>query len=75
MLPRILYTYLAFVSHEASSIRQRVKPLKIFTLDAYKDWDSRNFTHPSTFDTLALDPEVKRGIIQGLDDFVGRGEH
>ncbi|CAI0381103.1 unnamed protein product [Linum tenue] len=35
-------------------------------------WGSINLDHPSTFDTLAMEPELKREIMEDLDRFVKR---
>lgn len=37
-------------------------------------WDSINLEHPATFDTLAMDPEVKQELMEDLDRFVERRE-
>nr|XP_033508502.1 AAA-ATPase At5g17760-like [Nicotiana tomentosiformis] len=37
-----------------------------------KLWDSVNLEHPSTFDTLALEPTLKKSIIEDLDRFLKR---
>lgn len=34
-------------------------------------WESVPFKHPSTFDTLAMDPEKKKEIMEDLQDFAG----
>lgn len=31
-----------------------------------------NFQHPATFDTLAMDPELKQAILNDLDMFISR---
>ncbi|KAI8028469.1 AAA-ATPase [Camellia lanceoleosa] len=38
----------------------------------YGAWDSINLNHPSTFDTLAMDPTLKNEVIDDLDRFVKR---
>nr|TKW22900.1 hypothetical protein SEVIR_4G258201v2 [Setaria viridis] len=38
-------------------------------------WSSHPFKHPSTFDTLAVDPALRDGIRADLLRFVRRGEH
>ena len=37
-------------------------------------WESQPFTHPATFDTIAMDRSVKRRILQKLDSFAGDAE-
>ncbi|CAH9077644.1 unnamed protein product [Cuscuta epithymum] len=37
--------------------------------------DEVNLEHPSTFETLAMDPEMKKEIIEDLDRFVSRRDY
>lgn len=39
-----------------------------------KVWDSVPFKHPSTFETLAIDPEMKKKITEDLTDFANGEE-
>jgi len=69
----VLESYLPFVVEQAASIKQKFKTLKIFTVDSYSvEWTSVTLDHPSTFRTLALDPEVKKNLVEDLDRFVQR---
>lgn len=38
-------------------------------------WDSQPFTHPATFETIALSSRVKRAILGKLDTFAGDAAH
>ncbi|KAL1219587.1 Protein HYPER-SENSITIVITY-RELATED 4 [Cardamine amara subsp. amara] len=74
-----LESYLPFMVARAKFIKQEKKTLKIFTLDpdnmygTYSDaWTSVTLDHPSTFKTLAMDSDVKRNVIEDLDQFVQR---
>ncbi|ESQ28959.1 hypothetical protein EUTSA_v10023872mg, partial [Eutrema salsugineum] len=69
----VLESYLPFVVKQAASLRQKTKTLKIFTLNCYSaQWTSVTLDHPSTFHTLAMDPEVKKDLVEDLDRFVQR---
>ncbi|XP_010557749.1 PREDICTED: protein HYPER-SENSITIVITY-RELATED 4 [Tarenaya hassleriana] len=75
----VLESYLPFLVKQAVSMRQKAKTLKLFTLDPdnmygnYSEaWISVTLDHPSTFQTLALDPEFKRSIMEDIDRFVER---
>lgn len=68
----VLESYLPFVVEQAVSLKQKIKTLKIFTLDSYSAWTSVTLDHPSTFRTLAMDPEVKENLVEDLDCFVQR---
>ncbi|KAA8547409.1 hypothetical protein F0562_003727 [Nyssa sinensis] len=76
----VLDAYLPFVLNKAKKIKEEKKVVKLHTL-AYSPsysgsciWDSLDLQHPSTFDTLALDPDLKKAIIADLDRFVERKE-
>ncbi|KFK34344.1 hypothetical protein AALP_AA5G132900 [Arabis alpina] len=68
----VLESYLPFVVKEAALIKQKIKTLKIFSLDSYSAWSSVTLDHPSTFRTLAMDPELKKDLVEDLDCFVQR---
>lgn len=72
----VLSSYLPFVLRRSKEIKDQMKVIKLCTLRSYNygspSWDSIFFEHPSTFDTLAIDPELKRSIIEDLDRFVKR---
>ncbi|CAI0539964.1 unnamed protein product [Linum tenue] len=66
-------TYIPHVCRAADEIIKERDGLSIFTYnkdDAY--WDATVFKHPSTFETLAMDPAQKQEIISDLDLFVQR---
>ncbi|KAG7565229.1 ATPase AAA-type core [Arabidopsis suecica] len=69
----VLESYLPFVVEQAASMKEKIKTLKIFTVDSYSvEWTSVTLDHPSTFRTLAMDPEVKKNLVEDLDRFVQR---
>ncbi|XP_048493169.1 AAA-ATPase At3g50940-like [Beta vulgaris subsp. vulgaris] len=54
------------------------KEIHLHTFDGsssrYCHWDRVLFNHPFTFDALALDPEMKKSIVDDLDMFLRRKE-
>ncbi|KAB1200038.1 putative mitochondrial chaperone bcs1 [Morella rubra] len=78
----VLKSYLPYIVKEAKSMKQELKTLKIFTVNPdimYANladvWTSTNLDHPATFDTLAMDSEIKDFILKDLERFVKRKEY
>ncbi|GAV59588.1 AAA domain-containing protein/AAA_assoc domain-containing protein [Cephalotus follicularis] len=77
----ILNSYLDFIMEKASDIRRRNQDRLLYTnsrggsLDSRgHPWESVPFKHPSTFETLAMDPMKKKQIMDDLQDFAsGQG--
>lgn len=72
----ILGSYLDFVMDKANEIRRNNQDRLLYTnsrggsLDSRgHPWESVPFKHPSTFDTLAMDPVKKTEIMEDLKDF------
>ncbi|KAI9125674.1 hypothetical protein K1719_003092 [Acacia pycnantha] len=72
----ILYSYLDYIMEKANEIRRKNQERLLYTnsrggsLDSRgHPWESVSFKHPSTFDTLAMDPERKKEIMEDLQDF------
>lgn len=75
----VLDSYLPFILDKAKEMKDEERVLKMHTLNtAYcysgVKWDSINLEHPSTFETLAMEPEMKNVIIEDLNMFVKRRE-
>ncbi|XP_057786764.1 AAA-ATPase At3g50940-like [Salvia miltiorrhiza] len=74
----VLDSYIPSVLDRAKIIRAQKKVVKLHTLAcaaSYSSsfvWDSINLEHPSTFDTLAMEPDLKKRIKDDLDRFVRR---
>ncbi|CAI0392416.1 unnamed protein product [Linum tenue] len=69
-------TYLPHICREAQKIFNHREVLNIHTYDNDgSSWESTVFKHPATFDTLAMEPEAKRRIIDDLDTFIQRKEY
>ncbi|XP_041021267.1 AAA-ATPase At2g18193-like [Juglans microcarpa x Juglans regia] len=81
---KVFDSYLPYVLLRAKAILEEQKVVKLYSRECpYDDedgsggggvWGSINLEHPSTFDTLAMDPELKKSIIDDLDRFVRRKE-
>ncbi|KAL1569496.1 AAA-ATPase-like protein [Salvia divinorum] len=74
----VLDSYIPSILERAKIIRAQKKAVKLHTLAcpaSYSSsfiWDSINLEHPSTFETLAMEPELKTRIKEDLDRFVRR---
>ncbi|KAF5201665.1 Aaa-atpase [Thalictrum thalictroides] len=72
----ILKNYLDYVMEMANDIRRKNQERLLYTnsrggsLDSRGyPWESVPFKHPSTFDTLAMDPSKKTELMEDLRDF------
>lgn len=68
---KVLNKYLPYVAERSKAIKETKKVIKLYSLCAA---DAINLDHPSTFDTLAMDPVLKQALIDDLDRFVKRRE-
>lgn len=73
-------SYLPFILEEAKAKKEERKTLKIFTVDRSRysslknTWKSVGLDHPATFETLAMDSDVKEMVLKDLERFVKRRE-
>ncbi|XP_065861573.1 AAA-ATPase At3g50940-like [Euphorbia lathyris] len=68
--------YLPYILKEAKSILQQKKTLKIFTSDISGNmWRPMNLDHPATFNTIAIDTDLKDRIMKDLDSFLKRKDY
>ncbi|KAI3772064.1 hypothetical protein L6452_03238 [Arctium lappa] len=74
--PYILESYLDYINGKANEIRRKNEDRLLYTnsrggsLDSRgRPWESVPFKHPSTFETLAMDPVKKSEIMSDLRDF------
>ena len=76
----VLDSYVPFVLEKAKALRDQQRALKMYTLNNSShacdgaNWESINLEHPATFETLAMDPELKSSVIEDLNRFVRRKE-
>ncbi|CAN6205540.1 unnamed protein product [Urochloa humidicola] len=66
--------YVPFVMAAAEEVEERDRALKI-CMNEGRTWYRVSHHHPATFDTLAMDPDLKRRVVDDLDLFAGRREH
>ncbi|OIT06366.1 PREDICTED: AAA-ATPase At5g17760-like [Nicotiana attenuata] len=73
---KIVNCYIPFVLEKAKVMSDEKKVVKLNSLATCSSilWDSVNLEHPSTFETLALEPALKKAIIEDLDRFLNRKE-
>ncbi|XP_054823349.1 AAA-ATPase At3g50940-like isoform X2 [Prosopis cineraria] len=78
----VLTSYLPFIMQEAQLMKQEARALRIFTVDyegMYGNlndaWIPTNLDHPATFETVALDPEINKFVLEDLERFVRRKEY
>ncbi|GFY88146.1 P-loop containing nucleoside triphosphate hydrolases superfamily protein [Actinidia rufa] len=76
---KVLSSYLSYVLERAKAIKEEDKVVKLYSLGRFHgyydgSWRSVNLDHPSTFDTLAMDPPLKKELMDDLDRFVKRRE-
>nr|GLL28468.1 AAA-ATPase At3g50940-like [Ipomoea trifida] len=78
----VLDSYFPFILNESNKVKEEKKTLKIYTMNSehmrrYSSsgdytWNSINLDHPATFETLAMDAELKKTIMEDLERFVRR---
>ncbi|GLJ12433.1 hypothetical protein SUGI_0190830 [Cryptomeria japonica] len=67
---RVLSSYLEHISDFAYNLQRRSQERKLFSnTESRGRWSSVSFKHPSTFETLALDPDLKNKVQKDLDTF------
>ncbi|XVF01079.1 hypothetical protein REPUB_Repub04eG0056500 [Reevesia pubescens] len=78
----ILNIYMQHILAKAKEFKEKKMTLKLFTLKYDRVhgrkgemWKSVNLDHPPTFQTLAMDSEVKKKIMEDLERFVKRKEY
>ncbi|GLT25273.1 hypothetical protein SLA2020_004120 [Shorea laevis] len=78
---KVVNSYLSHVLARAKEIKEEAKLVKIYSRDcphgADDDgtWGSAILEHPATFDTVAMDPKLKKTIIDDLERFRSRREY
>lgn len=72
-----LKSYLTYILHKAKAIREERKTVRLHTVDynGTDYWSWINMDHPATFETMALEPEMKNTLIEDLDRFKERKEY
>ncbi|CAH8381486.1 unnamed protein product [Eruca vesicaria subsp. sativa] len=70
----ILNSYIPHIETKAKEIRDERRVLMLHSLNNLW-WSSVILDHPSTFQTIAMDDEVKRDVIDDLDRFIRRKDY
>ncbi|XP_037495992.1 AAA-ATPase At2g18193-like, partial [Jatropha curcas] len=71
---KIFNGYLNHILDTSKAMTKGEKVLKLYTRSG-GFWDSIDFRHPSTFDTLAMDHNLKKSIIDDIDRFLARKDY
>ncbi|KAJ4768687.1 P-loop containing nucleoside triphosphate hydrolases superfamily protein [Rhynchospora pubera] len=71
---KALNTYLPFILQMAKEINEQERTLKIY-MNEVDTWCPVDLHHPSTFDTLAMDSELKQSLMDDLARFVKRRDY
>ncbi|OMO60450.1 ATPase, AAA-type, core [Corchorus capsularis] len=73
-MEKVINSYLEYVIETSKVIQEKNQVVKLFSLgDIYGgDTDGTNLDHPATFDKLAMDPVMKKELIDDLNRFVRR---
>ncbi|XP_031258303.1 AAA-ATPase At3g50940-like isoform X2 [Pistacia vera] len=72
----VLNVYLPHILEKANAIKKEGNVIKLHTVN-YDRWDANDtiFKHPMTFKSLALDAELKKDLIEDLDNFMNGKEY
>ncbi|KAL7241227.1 hypothetical protein ACSBR2_006782 [Camellia fascicularis] len=68
---KVLSSYLPYVLNKSKDMKKGKRVVKLYSCGG-KLSSPIHFRHPSTFDTLAMDPTKKKELIDDLDRFVMR---
>jgi hypothetical protein len=71
----VLDEYLPHVIERGRDVIAKNRQRRLFTNNPNNGWSHVAFQHPATFDTLAMDPTLKRVILEDLDAFRKRKEY
>ncbi|KAL6491764.1 hypothetical protein OROGR_011903 [Orobanche gracilis] len=79
---KVIHEYLPYVLERSKAVKDEKKALQLYTLKSDRvhgqrvanPWQSVNLDHPAKFETLAMDEEEKKKIVDDLDMFVNRKE-
>ncbi|PUZ72258.1 hypothetical protein GQ55_2G379500 [Panicum hallii var. hallii] len=66
--------YVPFITETVAEARRRESALHIF-INEGSSWHGIKHHHPSTFDTLAMDPDLKQSVVADLDRFLKRRDY
>ncbi|XP_062144448.1 AAA-ATPase At2g18193-like [Alnus glutinosa] len=70
-LEKVMDSYLPHILDKYKAMKEGEKVLKHYTR-MNGPWQAAELGHPATFDTLAMEPELKKAILDDLDRFLRR---
>ncbi|KAJ6851335.1 uncharacterized protein M6B38_263060 [Iris pallida] len=70
----VFATYLPHILDRSEEIKAQDRMLKLY-MNEGDYWNPINLQHPATFDTLAMDSELKRTVMDDLSRFVKRKDY
>ncbi|XP_071725361.1 AAA-ATPase At2g18193-like [Rutidosis leptorrhynchoides] len=69
---RVFDSYLPYIMEKAKEMKEKNKTVQIKSRQYHHGWNSITLDHPSTFETVAMDPCLKKLIIDDLERFLKR---
>lgn len=72
---KVLKSYLPYIMERSKVAKEESRAIKLYS--NFRNWgsDGMNLEHPMTFDTLAMDEEIKSSLIDDLSSFVKGKEY
>lgn len=72
---KVLNEYLHHVIRTHKAMTEKEQALRIYSKKCECEWKWIDFKHAATFDTLAMDYELKKSIMDDLDSFLARKDY
>ncbi|KAL0730099.1 hypothetical protein Bca4012_026192 [Brassica carinata] len=69
----VINSYVPYIESKAKDINDERRILMLHSLNCLR-WESVILEHPSTFETMAMEDDLKRDVIDDLDRFIRRKE-
>ncbi|XP_010456563.1 PREDICTED: AAA-ATPase At5g17740-like [Camelina sativa] len=70
----VVKSYIPYVESKAVVVKSKRRILKMHSYSQMA-WKSVNLEHPSTFDTMAMNEDLKHSVMEDLDKFVRRKDY
>ncbi|GFQ03634.1 probable mitochondrial chaperone bcs1 [Phtheirospermum japonicum] len=73
----VLKTYLPYILRKAKEIKEEIRTVRLHTVDYNGPdyWSPVVLNHPATFETMAMDLDTKKELIEDLERFVSRKDY
>ncbi|KAH6837959.1 cytochrome BC1 synthesi [Perilla frutescens var. hirtella] len=73
----VLRVYLPYILAKAKEMKEEMRTVRLHTVDysGTDYWSSVVLNNPATFQTMAMDPDTKRELMEDLDRFVTRKDY